>query len=90
MNLISKGLYLIISDNSFWFEMSGELDKVPDVDIDEGVFKYVYIRVYEDDGGDGRCRTQKNNNNQHKYYLRRECTYLRNIQNLGIWNNSAC
>ena len=54
----SKGLYLIISDNSFWFEMSGELDKVPDVDIDEGVFKYVYIRVYEDDGGDGRCRTQ--------------------------------
>ncbi len=30
------------------------LDKVSDVDIDSGVFKYVYIRVYEDDGGDGR------------------------------------
>ena len=58
MDLISNGLYLIISDNSLWFEMSSGLDKVPDVDIDEGVFKYVYIRVYEDDGGDGRCRTQ--------------------------------
>eukprot|EP00088_Acartia_fossae_P035186 TRINITY_DN36203_c0_g1_i1.p1 TRINITY_DN36203_c0_g1~~TRINITY_DN36203_c0_g1_i1.p1 ORF type:complete len:121 (+),score=12.38 TRINITY_DN36203_c0_g1_i1:46-408(+) len=30
------------------------LDKVPDVDIDEGIFKYVYIRVYEDAGGDDR------------------------------------
>ncbi|XP_023331945.1 14 kDa phosphohistidine phosphatase [Eurytemora carolleeae] len=30
------------------------LNKVPDVEIDSGVFKYVYIRVYADAGGDER------------------------------------
>ena len=31
-----------------------KLTQVPEVDIDEGIFKYVYIRVYEDAGGDDR------------------------------------
>jgi len=31
-----------------------EFNAVPDVDIDSGVFKYVYIRVYQDAGGDDR------------------------------------
>merc|ERR1711915_502682 len=31
-----------------------DFEAVPDVDIDEGVFKYVYIRVYQDAGGDDR------------------------------------
>ena len=30
------------------------MDGVPNVDIDDGVFKYVYIRVYEDAPGDDR------------------------------------
>ena len=30
------------------------LDQVADVEIDSGTFKYVYIRVYEDAGGDIR------------------------------------
>ena len=34
----------------------GDLDKVLDVEIDAGIFKYVYIRVYEDAGGDGRWK----------------------------------
>ena len=32
--------------------MSSKLDSVPEAIIDEGTFKYVYIRVYEDAGGD--------------------------------------
>jgi hypothetical protein len=34
--------------------MSALLDRVEEVLIDEGVFKYVYIRVYQDDGKDDR------------------------------------
>jgi len=30
------------------------MDKVLDVEIDEGIFKYVYIRVYQDAPGDDR------------------------------------
>ena len=30
------------------------LDKIADVELDCGTFKYVYIRVYEDAGGDHR------------------------------------
>jgi hypothetical protein len=34
--------------------MSSKLSRVEDVLIDEGIFKYVYIRVYEDAPGDDR------------------------------------
>ncbi len=46
-------LYLFVACKAETASMSA-LDRVEEVLIDEGVFKYVYIRVYQDAGKDDR------------------------------------